>query len=190
VTRLRKNESVASVAETIFTRLDKTGEGRERSRAIAAWRQVAGAEVFSHARGFALRDGELLVFVDSSTWANELSVLSEHYRTAVNERLGKEAVGSMRFAVSKKVAQETGFEREDEAAEAESRRDRVPPVPLTANEREQLSLMAAAVKSEKLRETVVAAATAHLEWRKGIEAHNAAQKAVQSATEGSKPPQA
>jgi hypothetical protein len=184
--RLRTTERVSSLAEGVFARLDHSGEGRERARAVTAWRHVAGSEVFAHARGFALRDGELLVFVDTSTWANELSVLSEHYRKAVNERIGKEAVGSMRFAVSKRIAEEASLDAEDAAADADREVDLVEPVALSETEREQLALMAAAVKSDKLRETVIAAASAHLQWRKGIEARNAAEKAVQRATEGSK----
>jgi hypothetical protein len=188
VKRLRTTRSMSSLAEGIVERLDRSEEGKERARAVSAWRQAAGLEVFAHARGFALRDRELLVFVDSPIWANELSVLSEHYRTAVNERLGKEAVGSIRFAVSKRVSVETRYEEEDEAAEADRVLDRVEPIPLTATEREQVSLMAQAVKTEKLRESVIAAAIAHQEWRKGIEARNAAEKAVQRATEGLKEP--
>jgi hypothetical protein len=116
-------------------------------------------------------------------------VLSEHYRAAVNERLGKEVVSSMRFAVSKRVAEDRSIESEDAAAEESLAREQAAPVPLTQTEHEQLALMASAVKSERLRETVIAAATAHLQWRKGIEARNAAEKASQRATEGQKPPQ-
>jgi hypothetical protein len=143
---------------------------------------VAGEEVAAHARGFALRDRELLVFVDSSVWANELSVLSEHYRTAINDRLGKEAVGSVRFAVSKQVAEVLESEAEDDSHASAGERARIEPLPATQNEIEQLRQMAASVSDPALREAVVAAARAHLEWRKGIEAHSAAEKAVQRAT--------
>jgi hypothetical protein len=186
--RLQRSERVSSLADGVFGRLERSEEGRAQARVVTAWRHVAGAEVFAHARGFALREGELLVFVDESTWANELAVLSEHYRGAVNERLGKEVVSSIRFAVSKRVSRDRSFEEEDSATAEALSREQAPPVPLTRTEREQLSLMAAAVKNERLRETVIAAATAHLQWRKGIEARNAAEKATQRATEGLEPP--
>jgi len=170
-------------------RLDKTGEGRERATAVSAWRLVAGNEVFAHARGFALRGSELLIFVDSPVWANELAVLSEHYRVAVNERIGKEAVGSIRFAVSKKVSEEVQHETQDGESARQREEARAAPVPATENERQQVLAMAAGMRPGALREAVVAAALAHLEWRKGIEARNAAEKATQRATEADSRPQ-
>jgi len=182
VSRLRRSESVGSIIGGLWGRLDRTGEGASRARAIEAWRTVAGDEVAAHARGFALRDRELLVFVDSAVWANELSVLSENYRVAVNERLGKELVGSIRFAVSKKVAEVQGHEAEDDSHALASRRERVEPRKASDDEIEGVRRMADVVKDPALREAVVAAALAHLEWRKGIEADTAAEKAVQRAT--------
>lgn len=187
--RLGTSENVSSIAEGMLGGLDRTGEGRERARVVSAWRIVAGAEVFAHARGFVLRDGELVIFVDSPVWANELSMLAEHYRLAVNERVGKEAVGSMRFAVSRRVAEELDQDRLDEASVAEKERDKVEPIPATAVEREQVRQLAASIKNAELREAVIAAAMAHLQWRKGIEARNEAERASQRAREPFREPQ-
>jgi len=181
--RRRTTDSVSSRVEVMARRLERAGEGRERARAVSAWRLVAGTEVFSHARGFALRGDELLIFVDSPVWANELSVLSEHYRVAVNERIGKEAVGSIRFAVSRKVVEQVRHEAEDDENAKQREAQQARPVPATQNEREQIQAMAAGMPPGDLREAVIAAALAHLEWRKGIEARNAAQTAAQRATE-------
>jgi hypothetical protein len=183
MSRLRRAESVGSIASGLWGRLDRTGEGATKARAIAAWRTVAGDEVAAHARGFALRDRELLVFVDSAVWANELSVLSENYRVAVNERLGKELVGSLRFTVSRKVEEGLAEDAEDERRDAAAApHERVEPVAATEAELEQVRRMAAVVADPALREAVTAAAVAHLEWRKGIEAHSGGETAVQRAT--------
>lgn len=187
--RIQRAISLSSLAGGIMGRLDTDGAGRERARAVNAWRQVAGDGVFAHARGFALRDGELLVFVDRAVWAQELSALAEIYRTGINERLGKETVTSIRFAVSKKMEEAVRIDAEDSHAEEVRTADIVEPVPLTEEEREAVEAMAGVVGNEDLRKSVIAAATAHFEWRKGIEARNAAQKAVQRATEASKEPQ-
>jgi hypothetical protein len=40
-------------------------------------------------------------------------------------------------------------------------------------------MMASGIHNERIREAVVSAAIAHLEWRKGIEARNAAERALQ-----------
>ncbi len=177
--RANKELGVGVLAGTILDRMDKGGGGRQRGRAVAAWCEVAGREASSHARGFALRDGELLVFVDSSVWATELSMMSEHYRAAINTVLGKETVSSMRFAVSRKAVPETDAEVGTFAAGGAA--TPCAPVPATANEIAQIRQMAKVVQDEGLREAAVAAAIAHLEWRKGIEARNEAETAVQRA---------
>ena len=180
--RSQRTESVGSVVAGLWSRLDRTGEGAAKARAVSAWRAAAGQEVYSHARGFAYRGGELLVFVDSPVWANELSVLAEHYRTAVNDRIGKEMVGSIRFTVSRKVSEELERDAEDASLSGGDIEDRVTPGTASEEEIAQIRQMAATVQNPELRDAVVAAAIRHLEWSKGIEARNAAERAVQGAT--------
>jgi hypothetical protein len=172
---------VTSMARGLLDRLDQTGEGRARADVIRLWRMVAGQEVYSHARGFALRDRELVVFVDSHAWANDLALMSEHYLAALQEGAGKEAVTSLRFAVSRKVAEDKAKDDEDSADFEAAHPRSVVPRQATETERRQLMMMAAGIHDIELREAVVAAAIAQLEWRKGIEAANAAERGVQSA---------
>jgi hypothetical protein len=179
----RSDASAADVAARLLGRLDKTGAGLGQARAVTAWRDAAGPEVASHARGFALRGGELLVFVDSSVWANELCVLAEHYRSAVNQRLGKEAVSSIRFAVSRKVSEARAWDAVDAAVGAGSGPAKTTPVPASETEVAQIKQMASAVRNKNVREAVVAAAIRNLEWRKGLDALNAPQRGAQGATE-------
>lgn len=180
--RLQRSESVGLVAAGLWTRLDRTGEGLPKARAVAAWRAAAGEEVYAHARGFALRGDELLVYVDSPVWANELNVLTENYRAAVNERLGKEVVGTIRFNVSRSVGDERVRDAEDASVVEAAAIPRVDPQPATETEIEQIRSMAEGLQNADMREAVIAAAIAHLEWRKGIEALNAAERAVQGST--------
>lgn len=173
--------NVGDLSRGLLSRLDKTGDARERARVVQSWRIVAGPEVYSHARGFALRGDELMVFVDTHTWANELGAMAEHYRAALNMVIGKEAVGSLRFAVSKKVSEERRAEVES-GAEAQQA-ERVEPVRASEHEKDQVRSMAVGIHDDRIREAVVSAAIAHLEWRKGIEARNAAEKALQRLRE-------
>ena len=173
--------NITSMAHGLLDKLDHTGEGRARADVVRFWRTISGPEVYSHARGFALRGGELVVFVDSHAWANDLALMSEHYLAAMQEGAGKETVTSLRFAVSRKVSEDRARDEEDVAdAEAVSPRS-VTPRAATKTERQQLAMMAAGIHDIELREAVVAAAIAQLEWRKGIEAANAAERGVQSA---------
>jgi hypothetical protein len=171
-------------AARALRRLDRNG-AMGRTRAVSAWQDAAGPQVAAHAMGFAMREGELVVFVDSPIWANELSALSEHYRTAVNERLGQDQVRAMRFAVSKEVGRARAFEANEEAAHGSYAADRVEPVQATEIERLQIEQMASGIKSEQMREAVIKAATADLEWRKGLKA----RKSAQGPSEGPRGPE-
>jgi hypothetical protein len=175
--RRAREESVAGLARGLIEGIDATGGGRERADLIRLWRIVAGPEVYSHARGFALRGGEMVVFVDSSTWATELAAMSEHYLAAMQTGAGRGSVTSLRFTVSKQVSEEKANDEEDERESATE----PPATPRAASEheRQQIQAMAAGVHDPALREAAVAAAIAQLEWRKGIEARNAAERAVQ-----------
>jgi hypothetical protein len=170
---------VTALAHGLLSKLDRGGEARERARVVQAWRLVAGPEVFGHARGFALRGDELVVFVDTHTWATELSAMGEHYKAALNMVIGKEAVASLRFAVSKKVTEERDTERERFEEWEDAHTQTVAPVAASGLERDQVRMMASGIHDERIRETVISAAIAHLEWRKGIEARNAAERALQ-----------
>jgi hypothetical protein len=150
---------------------------------ISAWRLVAGPEVYSHARGFALRGDELVVFVDTHTWATELSAMQEHYKAALNMVIGKETVATLRFAVSKKVAEDKSIEVSRESEGEAMTTPTVEPVVASALERDQVRLMTAGIHDERIREAVIAARIAHLEWRKGTEARNAAERALQRLRE-------
>jgi len=147
-------------------RIDRGGN-LERARAVGAWRAAAGEEVAAHAVGFAMRDDELLVYVDSAVWASELTALSEHYRIEVNRLVGRELVGSIRFTVSKNVAQEQERQSGTGGAEDGMQQDAVVPVPATPQELAQIEAMAGGIHNEALREAAVRAAIRGLEWRKG-----------------------
>jgi hypothetical protein len=171
---------VGDAARSVLHRLDRGGN-MDKARAVAVWREVAGAEVASHAMGFAMRGSELLVYVDSPVWATELSALSERYRSEINTAMGKELVGSMRFTLSKKVSEERVWdEAERRSADAAEPR-RVTPVPATDQERSQIEAMAASVHDETLREAAVRAAICGLEWRKGRKADKSPENAVHEA---------
>lgn len=169
---------VGEAARSVVAGLDKGGS-LAGVQAVRAWREVAGAEVSAHAVGSALRGDELVVFVDSPVWAQELAALSGVYIERVNQALGKEAVGSIRFAVSRKAEQALREEPEQQVAAPE----RVDPAPLSEIERNQLAHLTGAIHDDRLREAVLEAATRHLEWQKGIRGRKTAQRPSGRATD-------
>jgi hypothetical protein len=162
----------------LATELDKLARGLDRrghggllqAKVNEAWSAIAGPSVSSHTTGAHLRSGELIIYVDSPVWATELSALSEQYRLALNERIGQESVRDVRFSVSKKVSDHQEQGRLEDEAEAVRREDDVPAVALTANERAQIEASVVGIPDEELRETVLRATIADLEWKKGIAA--------------------
>jgi hypothetical protein len=179
-----RDRTVGDAARGVLQGLDRGGN-IERARAVAAWREIAGAEVSAHAMGYAMRDGELVVYVDGPAWATELSALSEQYRAGVNRELGKELVSTMRFAVSKKVSEERAWEEARAREEADARHELIEPVPASPQELSQIEAMAAQIHAAALREAAVRAAVRGLEWRKGM----AARKTPQRATGGPQDPE-
>lgn len=100
-----------------YLRLSGNQAALSASSVLTAWHQVVGPEVSRHTEGGRFRNGNLLVFVDSSAWANELRVMGEAFRASLNAKLGKETVTSLRFDVSRRVS----VKREMRRAESEGR---------------------------------------------------------------------
>jgi hypothetical protein len=156
-----RSVAAGSGARRLVEGLDKNGN-LERAQAVSQWSEIAGPEVSSHARGFVMRGAELVVSVDSSAWAAELSAMSEQYRMAVNAALGKEMVGAIRFTVSRAV-------RDTEPGPTAAAEPMVRPVALSEEERKRINDMAHPIHSEPVRHAAVRAAEASLAWRKGLE---------------------
>lgn len=136
-------------------------------RISAAWEEIAGETVVSHTTGAHLRGGELVVYVDEPAWANDLTALSEQYRTALNSNIGQELIKSVRFTVSHRVAEEFRFIRAEQEQEAFYRPDSTPPVPLTPIEVAQVEDSASEIPDAQVREAVIKATIAGLAWKKG-----------------------
>ncbi len=156
----------------LVAKLDRANKGAyQQVMASRAWESVAGQATLAHTTGAHLREGEMVVFVDSPLWATELTSLSEQYRQALNTEIGKEVVKSVRFTVSRKVQEHQRREAAEKEAGEFYSEDKVDPVPLTDEERRQVESSAAAIEDEELREAVLRATIADLQWKKGIKAH-------------------
>lgn len=126
---------------------------------------------------------EVIVYVDSSIWATELTMQTEILRLNMNIRLNEdenldegmerraEQVQKLTFKVSKdkfipKERRMTTLEllQEEEA----SFRD-VQPMSLSDEEISDLQEAFSHISNEKIKDSAYAAAKANLEWRKGME---------------------
>lgn len=70
-----------------------------REKALLLWEECVGPEVARHARPVGWAGDVLLVEVDHSLWAQELSFWREALAQRINTRLGADVVGEVRFRI-------------------------------------------------------------------------------------------
>lgn len=164
----RKTLPFNELASEVMRKADKQGK-RHAAAAVMAWPKVAGETINRHTKGFSLReDRELVVFVDSAAWANELSLMSDDLAARINAHLGERAVRSLRFTVSRRVKQEATWEAGAAATEEFYEPDQVEPVPLDDSEIRQAEAIAHAVRDPELREVALRVMIKDLERKKGV----------------------
>ena len=69
----------------------------EQQRAVVEWEEVVGQRVAAHSRATRVDAGRLFVEVDSSVWAQELSLMKRHILREMNARVGKGVVETVHF---------------------------------------------------------------------------------------------
>lgn len=167
--RKGRQTAIGSALNGVLKKLDKGTGGAYRQVSVKqAWASVAGPSVLGHTTGAHIRNRELVVYVDSNVWATELSALSGQYLEALDRELGKGMVSSIRFTVSRKVEQSLRIESIEKEAEEDRAADKVDSVPLSEAELAQVVSSVSAIEDAELREAVLRATVADLEWKKGL----------------------
>ena len=176
--RKGRNSSLENGLASLVKRMDsKSGGAYTQARVGLLWQEIAGPQVTAHTTGAHLRDGTLVVYVDGAAWATELTAMAEVYRLALNKGLGKNPVRKITFTVSRKVAQEHQLRRIETLDKGFYSQDIVESVPLTETERAQIEASAQCIPDDELRTAAVKATIKDLEWKKGLAARNAREKA-------------
>lgn len=166
----------------LLVALDReSGGGYTQARVGALWQEISGPQVTSHTTGAHLKDGTLVIYVDGPGWATELTAMSETYRKRINSGFGKDVVRKVTFTVSRKVAQEHRLKRTELDDEDFYYRDVVESVALTEMERAQIESSVECIPDIELRQAAVRATVADLEWKKGLAARNARERARQGS---------
>jgi hypothetical protein len=160
---------------------------RDRERMVEAgvttwWSSAIPPEIAQHTVGAAMRDGELVVEVDSPVWAAELSAMSEQIRVLIEEASGTGTVRSIRFTVSRRVAMAKQDDRDREELDELYEPEDVEPVPLTPQERSQVEHAAEQIDDAELRQAFIEAMVTDMELDKGRKAASEAQKGSRKPT--------
>lgn len=176
-----RQTDLSRVLGDLIGSLDRSGAMLLQVKVESSWNKVAGPTVSSHTTGAHLRAGQLVVSVDSAIWANELSALSGHYLKALEDDLGKGLINSIRFTVAPALQREKRQQQEVCEHDAFYTEDVVESIPLTKEERAQVEASVASIEDEQLRQAVLRATVADLEWKKGLAAHKRAQEPPQDS---------
>jgi len=154
---------------------DSDAERRKMMRALHVqhvWEEVAPEFILDHTdKVYVLRDrahgtARMVVYVDSSQLAAELTAQKWRFKVAVEKELDEGPLDDIRFIPSSSLYEKTVFSKHHEEQE---NRDKVPSIPLTEEERAVIEEEAAGVTNEELRKALIRARTADMEWKKGIE---------------------
>lgn len=163
----KRSFDLAKAIESVTRNMGKSDPMVARNIKVAmTWDSVAGNLVASHTADAHLRQGEFIVYVDSAAWANDLSAMSEMYRTALNEAFSREIVKSVRFEVSNRAFRNRSVDAVGDLDRGLEQR--VDPVPLSDIEMEYVKESVSSVEDPELREALLKATIADLEWKKGL----------------------
>jgi len=129
VARRGGQKTLGTALDSVLRRSTERVAGLHNRQVVLAWHKVATGILSAHTTGTHLRDGELVVYVDGNSWATHFSAEAERYRVAVNQELGQELVQSVRFIVSKRVAEERKQKEEEGEVADFYAADKVVPIP-------------------------------------------------------------
>lgn len=165
--RKRKAIYLGELTKSVLRKADRGGR-QGSAIAVSVWPEAVGPDITRHTKGFALREGgELVIFVDSAAWANQLSLMSTELLDRVNARIGNASVTSLRFTVSRSVKEEIVWRAAEEAAEQAYAPDPDLARPLDDVELKQAEKVASVVNDDALREMALRVMVKDLEQKKG-----------------------
>lgn len=94
--RPRGEAPLSRLLEGVLANLDLRSRFREHL-ALLAWPQIAGAAVSAHTRPEAVRDGVLIIAVDTSAWAQELHMRRPELLARMAAQVGEGLIRDIHF---------------------------------------------------------------------------------------------
>jgi len=89
-------ENIGSVIKSVISKLNIENK-IDSSKLFNHWQEIVGGEISKKASPEKLSKGLLFVSVTTSTWANELSLMSGKLINKINSYIGREIVKEIRF---------------------------------------------------------------------------------------------
>jgi len=93
---MKEIDDIGSVISNIVKDLS-IGDKLETSKIFSKWPEIVGDEISKKSKPKRLAGDTLYISVVSSTWANELSLMSGQLIEKINSFIGREVVKSLKF---------------------------------------------------------------------------------------------
>lgn len=135
----------------VFDAIDESDEVRE-AFIFAAWRRVAGEQVFTRSMPLRVEGKRLVIAVSDKTWKRNLETLASQLVFKLNAALGKSLIDFIEFRVS--------------ASDIPVRMGKIADVDEQLSAPMEVAFSARAIRNVDLRETVLKAAANCLSRRK------------------------
>lgn len=91
-------EPIGKVLEQVIANLGLTKKLSEQ-RAVVDWADIVGAKVAQHSKALRVDRGRLFVEVDSSVWAQELTLMKRRILREINARIGDRVINNIHFVL-------------------------------------------------------------------------------------------
>jgi hypothetical protein len=141
------------------------------------WEEIANEEDYKHTGNISVRESnekkEMVIYTDSSLYAADLNARSELFLLQIKTNPHGRDIEKLTFKPSKK-----NFDMQknkEEVAISWYDEYKVPSIPLSEKEKEELLKGTENIENEQLRKKVCSAMIKDIEWKKGIEAAKIAQ---------------
>ncbi|MCX5895703.1 MAG: DUF721 domain-containing protein [Proteobacteria bacterium] len=129
-----------AVLNTVFKKIDGA-PNLEKCRIWDFWKEAVGPHIAQKARPEGIRNGILLVSVESSVWMQELGFLKEKILEKIHQKMGTSEIRDMRFKLGK-----IPENAHPDAAEALPKLDN--------EEQEKIEQQTASIEDKELRESL------------------------------------
>jgi predicted nucleic acid-binding Zn ribbon protein len=94
----RRVEPIGKVLAEVVRNLGISRKLSEQ-RAVVDWQKIVGRRIAEHSRATRVDSGRLFVEVDSSVWAQELTLMKRTILRQVNDRTGSATIENIHFVI-------------------------------------------------------------------------------------------
>ncbi|MDR1421380.1 MAG: DciA family protein [Coriobacteriales bacterium] len=184
-----KGQTSLSVELRSFVVYNKA-EGFEETRKLrCAWEKICDSQTLNHTDNLVYSKNNknthglvVLVYLDDSHWAAELSMSKELLRFKLSQEL-KQPVSDLVFGVNRRAALKCRFQKsqtEDHDAARRAGAALVEPIPLTEEEEGHAREILSNIPDEQVKNKLYKAMKLDWEWKKGSECSKLPEKGPQS----------